>query len=456
MTEAEVIKPQPKQEAFLSSSADIVIYGGAAGGGKTWALLMEPLRHVNNGRFGAVVFRRTIPEITREGGIWDEATEIYPRLGAEANLSDHFYKFPSGAKVTFTHLQNDKELEAWRSSQIPLIEFDQLETFDETQFWYMFSRNRSLCGVRPYIRATANPQPGWLAELLAWWIGEDGYAIPERSGKIRWFVRENNKVEWADTPAELKEKFPLGRPQSLTFILSTIYDNPILMEKDPDYLAKLMSLNFVDRERLLGSREKGGNWKIKEEAGTLFNKEWFDIVDAMPAGGEAVRFWDLAATLQKFSKRGKKKNDPDYTASCAMKMVNEEIYIFDITNERLSPAMADAAMLNIGKQDGRRLKIRWEMEGGSSGKRDAAHIAKLLKGFDACGVPPKGDKIERAKPLAAQALAGNVHLLRGPWNKMFLDHMHGQPDLPHDDIMDACSGAYDELTAPQEVSIEWV
>src|SRR5688572_22814427 len=76
--------PQPgPQETFLQSEADIVIFGGAAGGGKTWALLMQPLKHMGNPLFGGVIFRRTSPQIRNQGGLWDESTQIYPLLNAE-------------------------------------------------------------------------------------------------------------------------------------------------------------------------------------------------------------------------------------------------------------------------------------------------------------------------------------------------------------------------------------
>ena len=91
------------------------------------------------------------------------------------------------------------------------------------------------------------------------------------------------------------------------------------------------------------------------------------------------------------------------------------------------------------------MAVRWEMEGGASGKRDSYHIATMLAGYDARGVRPQGDKITRAKGLSAQSLAGNVSLVRGDWNERWLAHMHGQPGLAHDDIMDASSGAFNEL-----------
>lgn len=437
------IRPQERQEQFLSCSADIAIYGGAAGGGKTWALLMEPLRHVANKDFGAVIFRRTIPEITNEGALWDEAAKIYPLLGGQSNENDKKYTFPQGGRVSFDHMQHLKDMYAWKSAQIPLIVFDQLETFLSQQFFYMLSRNRSMCGVSPYIRASANPQPGWLADFLAWWIDDDGWAIPERSGVIRWMVRENNTTYWADDPDELQIDHPDSTPKSVTFILSTIYDNQKLLDADPGYLANLQALDYIERQRLLGDGKRGGNWKVKPAAGKLFNKAWFEIVPAVPAGGQELRFWDLAAT---------EKKSADYTASCKGKIVAGVVYILDATADQIDPARTDTYMQNTAKQDGPGVIIRFEREGGASGKRDAYHIVTSFRGSDIQGTAPESDKITRAKPLAAQAYVGNVKLLAGPWNDRWLNHMHGQPDLDHDDEMDAASGMYNALVNGEVVA----
>lgn len=439
--------PQPKQEIFLKNSADIIVFGGSAGGGKSWSLLIEPLRHVDNKGFGAVIFRRTIPEVKNEGGLWDEANKIYPLLGAVANENERQFRFPSGAKITFSHMLRENDKLNWKSSQIPLIAFDQLESFTSSQFFYMLSRNRSMCGVEPYVRATANPEPGWLADFLSWWIGPDGYAIPERSGVIRWMIRENDDIYWADNPVALQADHPNSTPKSVTFILSTVYDNQILLDADPGYLANLQAMDNIDRQRLLGDGKRGGNWMIKPSAGNIFNKAWFEIVDAVPAGGQELRFWDLAATERKTA---------DFTASCKGKIVSGIVYILDATNDQMGPAHTDTAMTNLAAQDGKACGVRFEVEGGASGKRDASHIITMLHGYDVRGIPPQGDKITRAKPLAAQALAGNVKLIRAPWNERWLEHMHGQPELDHDDEMDAASGMYTELIGGQPSAAQWI
>lgn len=445
------LRPQERQEEFLASSADITIYGGGAGGGKTWSLLIEPLRNINVPGFGAVIFRRSIPEIINEGGMWDEANGIYPYMGGMKNSQKHSYIFPEGSRISFAHLQYEKDLTTWRGSQIALIEFDQLETFTKNQFFYMLSRNRSTCGVRPYIRATCNPEPGWVGEFLDWWIDEEGWAIPERSGRIRWMVRNKDQNYWADTKEELIKQFPDDIPKSVTFILSTIYDNQILMDKDPNYISNLQSLSYIDRMRLLGDARRGGNWKIKPGAGKLFNSQWFEIVDAVPEGGIEERFWDMAATGATFGQSGRvrpRQKTADYTASVKMRHVKDVTYVLDMTNQHISPAEIDNVIVNTASQDWAKCRVRWEEEGGSAGKINSANLVKKLKGYDAMGIHPNDDKIARAKPFAAQAYAGNVKLLRGKWNDEYLVHLHGQPDLPHDDIMDASSGAFNDLVKP--------
>ena len=442
--------PQPgPQEDFLASSADIVFFGGAAGGGKTHGLLLETLRHVSNKHFGAVIFRRTSPQIRNEGALWDESEKIYQGTGAEPKESSLEWAFPSGANVKFAHMEYEKNRLDWQGSQITLIGFDELTHFTRKQFFYMLSRNRSMSGIRPYIRATCNPVPdddetgGWIHEFVDWYIGEDGYAIPERSGVIRWFVVANDTLRWADGPESLAREYPDSTPKSFTFIMSSVYDNPALLEVDPGYIANLQALPLVEREQLLGDKKRGGNWKVKPSAGKVFNREWFEIVDAAPRGGMVVRNWDLAATEKKV------KGDPDFTAGVLMKKVRDVFFVLDCIEERMGPGSTDDAMRNTASQDGKETAIRWEEEGGASGKRDSRSIAINLLGYNAYGVRPQGDKLVRARAMAAQARAGNVKLVRGAWNQRWLAHMHGQPDLAHDDIMDGSTGAFNELAGTQ-------
>jgi len=231
---------------------------------------MEPLRHIKNADFGAVIFRRESPQIFNEGGLWDESEKLYPLLGGKPTLQPAQWVFPTGARVTMTHLQHEKNKYDWQGSQVPLIEFDELTHFTRSQFFYLLSRNRSLSGVQPYMRATCNPDPdSWVVEVIGWWIGEDGFPIKERGGVIRWFVNINDTLRWADTREELLEQYGEDcEPKSLTFIPSSIYDNKILLEKDPSYLANLKAQSQEEQMRLLH-----GNWKYRREGG-LVKRAW--------------------------------------------------------------------------------------------------------------------------------------------------------------------------------------
>jgi hypothetical protein len=271
------IQPSPgPQYAACASSADIVIYGGGAGGGKTWWLLAEPLRHVSNGGFKGAIFRRTYPQITGQGGIWDEARQMYPHFGARMREgSDLDARFPSGASIAFCHMQHEKTKYEYQGHQICYLGFDELTHFSESQFFYMLSRNRSTCGVLPYCRATCNPDgSSWVADFIAWWIDpESGMAIADRCGVLRYFVRtdigDGEKIYWADTKDELRQQFPEFEANdilSVTFIAASVTDNPYL---DKTYVGKLKALPKIERDRLLGC-----NWKTRE--GAIIDEAWLN------------------------------------------------------------------------------------------------------------------------------------------------------------------------------------
>jgi len=291
------------QTVFAESPADIVIYGGGAGGGRAYGVLLDCLRDIKKPRFGVTLFRRLTTDIRKEGAIWDQSHEIYPLIGGIPRSQSLSWRFPSGAKIKMAHLEHDKTRFGYQGAQIPYIGFDELTHFTEKQFWYMVSRNRSTSGAKTRIRATCNPDPdSWVRRLIAWWIDEDtGWAIPERSGVIRYFIRDpanKDALVWANSRVELWKKYgDHVKPKSLTFILSTVYDNPKLLEKDPDYLSNLEALSYVERMQLLGDGKRGGNWKVRPAAGLVFKAQWFEEIAAVPAGVSfRVRFWDRAAT----------------------------------------------------------------------------------------------------------------------------------------------------------------
>jgi predicted phage terminase large subunit-like protein len=277
-----MIGPQPgPQTEFLRTPADICIYGGQAGGGKSYGLLLDQLRWCSTPGFSGIIFRRTRPQLLGGGGIWENANDLYREFGAKFRSGSPMdAKFPSGAKVAFSHLQLEKDKYEHQGQQYAVIGFDELPHFTETQFWYLVSRNRSGCGVQPYVRATCNPDAGsWVATFIAWWIDQKtGLAIQERSGVLRWMLRDKitNAIQWYGTEEDAAEAADADQtPLSVTFIPASLDDNPALENADPTYRRKLQAMTRVERERLLG-----GNWKISSVDGAEWPGDYFVDIDA--------------------------------------------------------------------------------------------------------------------------------------------------------------------------------
>lgn len=289
MLEQKVIRPQEGfQMKYSSSAADIVIGGAAAGVGKSFILLMEFLRHINNPQWGGVIFRRTTPQIASEGGLWDSSMKLYPFAGARPKESSREWIFPSPTgtrqhpKLKFSHMEYEKNMLDWQGSQIPFIGFDELTHFTEKMFFYMLSRNRSTSGIKPVIRCTCNPDPeSWVAKLIDWWIDPiTGFPIPERDAVIRYFTKDGDNYIWGDTKQEVIGKAgflmdehvkesgidPEDFVKSITFISGRIYDNQELLKANPAYLSNLMAQDEATRSALLD-----GNWHVVASDTDIYN-----------------------------------------------------------------------------------------------------------------------------------------------------------------------------------------
>lgn len=283
------------QTKFLSSPAQITIGGGSAGGGKTYGLLMEAIRFSDRKSYGGVIFRRTMPQIRNQGGLWDTSQELFRKMPEPPKALEVYltWKFKSGGKLKFSHLQHENDKYSYQGSQIPFIGFDELTHFSEDQFFYMLSRNRSPQGVPAYIRATCNPDSNsWVKKFISWWIYPDDYhieslqgmPIPERDSVVRYFIRDGKNYVWGGTRAEviakcphifLNKKFlstlleqkisPESMVKSATFVFGDIYGNKMLLKNDPNYLGNLMSQDSVEKSRLLT-----GSWKHIEDGNRLY------------------------------------------------------------------------------------------------------------------------------------------------------------------------------------------
>jgi predicted phage terminase large subunit-like protein len=210
----------------------------------------------------------------------------------------------------------------------------------------------------------------------------------------------------------------------------------------------------VDRDKtIMGAYAVAGQFQQQPapRAGGMFQKTDFEIVDAAPATANKVRRWDFAATDPK--EVAKKGGDPDWTVGLLLSEHRGIYYVEHVVRVRKSPAGVERMLRNTASQDGRQIKVVIPQDPGAAGKSNAAHQIKLLAGWTVKAVLETGSKIDRANPVSAQAEAGNIKLVSGPWNEAFLEEVSMFPSAAHDDQVDALTGAFAELVTTSSYTL---
>lgn len=425
---------EPQRKA-IASRADSVLYGGAAGGGKTDALKAKAARHIGVRGYAALLFRQTSKQVRQPGGLWDTCRDLYSACGGVPNETELVWKFHGPSSISFGYIEHDRDLANWKGAQCALIGFDQLEEFTWRQYTYMQSRNRSTCGVSPRMFSTCNPDPdSFLRQFVDWWIDADGYAIEARSGVVRYYVIDDDSPVWGD-PDKLARHYDADSIQSFTFIPARLSDNTDLMRQDPRYMARLKGLPRVERERLLY-----GNWNVRWSAGDYFKREQFQIADAAPPLDEEWRYWDRAATIGSRS----------WTVGVRMgRDAQGRFWITDVVRFQAIAQDVQQRIANVTNQDGYYVNVGIEGDPGQAGKSEAEAYVRDLAGFNVEVNTVRESKGARARPLSAQVAIGNVYLVRAPWNDEYLREMANfdGSDKCQADQVDASSGAFHMLTA---------
>ncbi|WP_134682563.1 terminase large subunit domain-containing protein [Brevibacillus migulae] len=238
---------QPRQSRFLNevmdpNGADEILYGGAAGGGKTDALLIAAIIYAQNG--GHVLFlRRTYAQL--EGKPIPRSKQLIPRSMATYKESKRQWIFFSGGSIKFGYLEKKGDEENYQGHEYALIVYDELTHFDLSQYIYLLSRNRSTearfiaSGLKPKIIAASNP-------------GSRGHAWV----KGRWIDGHEPEVVWeAEMPDEVKASLAAQglavEPRKRVFIPAKLQDNQKLLAVDPGYLARLLELPESQQKMLL-------------------------------------------------------------------------------------------------------------------------------------------------------------------------------------------------------------
>ena len=376
-----------------------VLFGGAAGGGKSEAGLHGAAQYVDHPKYSAIIFRRSFTDLNLPGALIDRSKEWWANTGAKWNATKHQWEFPSGATIQFGYLEKDIHKYRYQSAEFQYIFFDELTQFTLDQYTYMMSRLRRTedMGDIP-LRMRAASNPGNIGHL---WV---------------------------------KERFIDNPGPNAIFIPSYIWDNPYLNRDE--YAANLAELDPITRAQLLE-----GSWEVTPSGG-LFQRKFFRYAEQLPTQYDfMVRFWDTAATPEGEGK------DPDYTCGVKMGYANQRYYILDAIAFRKSSGDVEQAIAKVAKQDGYGVKIFMEQEPGGSGKAQIQRYAsEVVPDYEFYGIRITGSKGVRARPVSAQLQNENMYLARGEWvDPLVTQHVLFDPEgdtHAHDDYVDATSGAY--------------
>jgi predicted phage terminase large subunit-like protein len=396
----EYLKSMPtmKQAEFLVDEHLEILFGGAAGGGKSEAILMAALQYADEPDYSGLILRKTYADLSLPGAIMDRAKEWL--IGkVKWSEQDKTFAFRNGATLTFGYLDNEANKYRYQGAEFQFIAFDELTQFSQTMYEYLFSRLRKKEDNPVPLRMRSGSNPG---------------------GKGH---------DW------VYNRFFIEKHDDRLFIPSLLDDNEHIDKAQ--YENSLNQLDSITREQL-----RHGNWTIRREGG-MFKREWFAYVDSLPDKLRKVRYWDFAGT------EATENTDPDWTAGVLVGELDGKYYIIDVKHTRMNASDIEAMVRRTANQDGKGTQIYIEQEPGSSGKIVIDHYTRnVLQGYAAKGDRVTGEKSVRAMPAAAAAENGNVYILRAEWNNEFLTELESFPLGSHDDMVDGFSGAFNKLQRP--------
>lgn len=401
--------PTEKQSAFLLLPVKEAFYGGAAGGGKSIALLMGGLQYLDVPGYSGILIRRSSKDLRQPGGLLSVAKDILMPFvnSGELRYNDKEMKFTNentGGKpayLQFGHLGNENDKFKYQGGEYQYIGFDELTQINEQNYKYLLSRLRRNTDVDIPTRVRAAANPGGIYHK---WV------------KKRFVGKESDA--------------------SKVFLPADITDNKHLDSED--YIDSLNELDNVTKERLLS-----GDWDIEVQSNT-FNINNLRYTTSPPVKCDKVRAWDTAGT-----EPNEEMPDPDYTAGCLMVRKGEYYYIVDFRKFRKNPGETTNKMKKTAELDGTLVPICFEREPGSQGKLLIEYYKnQVFKKFRVKAKRTSGrNKLARATPFAEALENGQIYVVSGNyWVNDFIDELKafGRTGL-HDDMVDAAALAFNYL-----------
>lgn len=435
---------------LVDEETDILIQGGSAGSGKSYLALLKALNYCNDPAARVGIIRLTYPMLSGAGGLIDESKQLYKQFGAIWRAQPKKWIFPNGAEVSFMAMPDD--LTELQGLQFTTVICDEGAEFTQEGILMLKSRLR---GARYKgkisMMITCNPsRNSYLYDWVKYSLDPDTGIPKEGTEKItRWFVILNGKMFWGDSVQELYdnhgEGYTIGEdfiPTSVRYIPMTIYDNPILMKKNPGYLANLLSMSRVNQLRFLK-----GSWTAVVEGSSVFNRDWIKKVVHPPIKvSNRIRSWDLAHSVPSES-----YPNPDYTAGVLMSRTRTGEYCIEHVKRfrRLTDGVVNE-IIDMSCEDGLDIPVTIPRDNGG-GKAASMFFMRTFAeaGMNVRGVSITGhsSKMQRFLPFCRLAEMGAVSMVEGEWNEDFLTELEmfdGSRNIK-DDQVDACADAANQL-----------
>lgn len=368
---------------------------------------MAAAQYVESPGYAALLLRRTFPDLSRPGALIDMSKKWWERTGAQYSEGKRTWTFPSGATISFGHMEREADKHNYQGSAFHFIGYDEVTQFSETQYTYPISRiRRNVEKLHIPIRARAGANPG---------------------GPGHQWVMDRFRTDLADDPS----KVLFLESDDRYFLPSRIQDNPSLDQET--YIKTLHRLDPVTRAQLLEGdwRATGSGSNFKREDLILHTEvpEWI-VFDSL------VRSWDLAATGPNENK------DADYTVGSLIGIDQSgDVWIIHVVAIQGTPGQVANLIKQTALSDGHDVPVVIEQEPGASGKMVIDQYEnRYLAGFEVHGIRSTGNKIARAAPLASLSAQRKVHLVSGQWTRRQLDELEQFPFGSHDDFVDSPAG----------------
>lgn len=486
MSNDVMFKPaSQKQEMFINSDSFITVYGGAAGSGKSYMGLMRFLLYIDDPNFFGYVFRLNATDMKGGGGLFQTACRMFQAYDKRVTYTKQpmCIRFPSGATINFTGIDGESGLESIRGIEISAAMIDEGSQHNEETVFWIISRLRTKAKMIPNIWITCNPSPHsflckWLEQYYLYPRGTyvdgelvEGRPNPKVDGDLRWFLRVGNEMKFGATKQELVDlygsTFPIDRlsgkttcqPRSFKFISATCHDNPPLLQSDPNYVANLLNLPRVEKERLYY-----GSWYALEETSGYFKRSWTPLISDVDYSKvkRYVRAFDIA-----YSVPSETNPFPDYTASVLMAKMQDDSYVV-IHAERVHKRAGDVEdyVFSVIKKDLEYYKGKYQAylpQDPSAGKLTAIYWQKLALNNGVSirfyRTPTNVGKVGSFQPFSASAEVGLVSVVKdSEWNDFYFSELEAfdgkrSTNTKKDDLVDASSLAFNVLATSKELPV---